>query len=309
MRAFKYLPPERTDILVNQCIRFTQPKYLNDPFEFLPFISRVMDVEDAHNLYSQQIEPILNEHGNRKPTIEDIPVKFRSQIPDEIIEQITKLTINEALAGMPAVHPKNLVPNIFSSHNSTGYSSAIRDKWQDMFGVLSLASIHDNITMWSHYSLNHSGFVIEFDLTNTFFDRRHKETDLIRCVRKIRYESNRPNIKLYDSTLSDQELLNFLVESILLTKSTHWTYEEELRMISYLKETDQVLELGNQTIHLNRFEPSAIRAVYLGVNINSDTRDKIIATLKEQRYQHVKLFQGILNPSLYKIDFSLWDTQ
>ena len=80
-------------------------------------------------------------------------------------------------------------------------------------------------------------------------------------------------------------------------------------MISYLKETDQVLELGNQTIHLNRFEPSAIRAVYFGVNINSDTRDKIVATLKEQRYQHVKLFQGVLNPSLYKIDFFVWDTQ
>jgi hypothetical protein len=309
MNAFKYLPPDRTDILVNQCIRFTQPKYLNDPFEFLPFISRVMDEDDAHNLYSQLIEPVLNEHGDRKLTIEDIPIEFRSQIPDDIVNQITNLTINEALAGMPAIHPKNLIPNIFSSHNPTGYSSAIRDKWQDMFGVLSLASIHDNITMWSHYSLNHSGFVIEFDLANTFFDRRQKETDLIRCVRKVKYESNRPNIKLYDSTLSERELLNFLVESILLTKSTHWTYEEELRMISYLKETDHVLELGNQTIHLNRFEPSAIRTVYFGVNINSDTRDKIIATLKEQRYQHVKLFQGALNPSLYKIDFFVWNTQ
>ncbi len=268
-----------------------------------------MDVEDAHDLYSGHIEPVLIEQGNRNPTIEDIPVEFRSQIPDEIIKKITTLTINEALAGVPAIHPKNLIPNIFSSRNPTGYSTAIRDKWQDMFGVLSLASIHDNITMWSHYSLNHSGFVIEFDLTNTFFDRRQKETDLIRCVRKVKYESNRPDIKLYDSTLSERELLNFLVESILLTKSTHWTYEGELRMISYLKETDQVLELGNQAIHLNRFDPSVIRAVYFGVNISSETRNKIVATLKEQRYQHVKLFQGVLNPSLYKIDFFLWDTQ
>lgn len=306
MRAFKYLPPERTDILVNQCIRFTQPKYLNDPLEFLPFISQIMDVEDASNVYSQQIEPVLNEYGNRKLTIEDIPIEFRSQIPNEVIEQITKLTINEALAGMPAVHPKNLIPNIFSSRNQTGYSIAARDRWQDMFGVLSLASIHDNITMWSHYSLNHSGFVIEFDLSNTFFDRRQKETDLIRCVRKVKYESNRPNIKLYDSTLPELELLNLLVESILLTKSRHWAYEEELRMITNLKETDQVLELGNQTIHLNRFEPSAVRAVYFGVNISSDTRDRIIATLTEQRYQHVNFFQGVLNPSLYKIDFLVW---
>lgn len=283
--------------------------YLNDPFEFLPFISRVMDAEDAHSLYSQQIEPILNEYGNRLLTVEDIPIEFRSQIPDEMIEQITKLTINEALAGLPAVHPKNLIPNIFSSHNPMGYSTVMRDKWQDMFGVLSLASIHDNITMWSHYSSNHSGFVIEFDLRNTFFDRRQKEADLIRCVRKVKYESNRPNIKLYDSSLSEPELLNFLVDSILLTKSIHWKYEEEWRMISYLKETDKILDLGNQTVHLNKFDSSAIRAVYCGVSINPDIRDKIIAILKEQRYAHVKLFQGNLNPSLYKIDFSLLDSQ
>lgn len=142
---------------------------------------------------------------------------------------------------------------------------------------------------------------------NTFFDRRQKETDLIRCVRKVKYESNRPDIKLYDSTLSEQELLSSLVDSILLTKSDHWMYEEELRMVSYLKETDQILTLGDQTIHLNKFDPSAIRAVYCGVSIKPEIRDKIIAILKEERYQHVELFQGALNPSLYKIDFSLCD--
>lgn len=162
--------------------------------------------------------------------------------------------------------------------------------------------------MWSHYSSNHSGFVIEFDLTNTFFDRRQKEADLIRCVRKVKYESNRLDIKLYDSSLSERELLSSLVGSILLTKSDHWMYEEELRMISYLKETDHVLTLGDQTIHLNKFDSSAVRAVYCGVNIKSDAKDKIIAILKEERYQRVKLFQGALNPSLYQIDFSLSDT-
>lgn len=35
---------------------------------------------------------------------------------------------------------------------------------------------------------------------------------------------------------------------------------------------------------------SAIRAVYFGVNTNSDTRDRIIATLQEQRYSHDSRF-------------------
>jgi hypothetical protein len=306
MNAFKYLSPERTDVLLNQYIRFTQAKYLNDPFEFLPFISRVMDVEDANNFYTQQIEPILAEYGNQDITIEDIPIEFRSQIPDEVVKQIATLTINKAFNLAPEFHPKNLIPSIFASHRHISYAAAIRDKWQDIFGILSLASAYDNITMWSHYSSNHSGFVIEFDLTNTFFDRRKKENDLIRCVKKVKYESNRPNIKLYDSNLPETELLSFLADSILLTKSTHWESEQELRMISDLKETDQVLELGNQIVHLNRFESTAIRAVYCGVNIDTHVRNKIIAILEEPRYVHVKLFQGVLNQSQYRIDFSLW---
>ncbi len=46
MNAFKYLTPERIDVLENQQIRFSQVKHLNDRFEFLPFISRIMDEGD-----------------------------------------------------------------------------------------------------------------------------------------------------------------------------------------------------------------------------------------------------------------------
>jgi hypothetical protein len=37
MRLFKYVNASRTDILKNQCIRFSQQYALNDPFESLPF--------------------------------------------------------------------------------------------------------------------------------------------------------------------------------------------------------------------------------------------------------------------------------
>ena len=36
-------------------------------------------------------------------------------------------------------------------------------KWNSIIGLFSLSSVSDNILMWSHYSLNHSGFVIGFD--------------------------------------------------------------------------------------------------------------------------------------------------
>lgn len=49
------MPPERIDVLKNQEIRFTQVQYLKDPFEFHPFISRLMDRDDATYIYHTQL--------------------------------------------------------------------------------------------------------------------------------------------------------------------------------------------------------------------------------------------------------------
>ena len=37
MSIYKYIPPERIDILQNNHIRFTQPSAFNDPFEAFPY--------------------------------------------------------------------------------------------------------------------------------------------------------------------------------------------------------------------------------------------------------------------------------
>ncbi len=45
MLVYKYLSPERIDVLENGCIRFTQPLELNDPFESLPNTLKVAEQE------------------------------------------------------------------------------------------------------------------------------------------------------------------------------------------------------------------------------------------------------------------------
>ncbi len=40
---YKYVVPERIDILQNGLIRFTQPMYFNDPFELYPSIKNFTD--------------------------------------------------------------------------------------------------------------------------------------------------------------------------------------------------------------------------------------------------------------------------
>lgn len=307
MKAFKYIPPERIDIIKNQEVRFTQVQDLNDPFEFLPFISRLMDVKDATYIYHTYISPLIDQLGDQKILLENIPGDLRATIPKHLLEWIGTLTIKDALSLSPEFHPQNILANILpmdSVKSNTNFASVIRNKWNDMFGVLSLTSINDNITMWSHYAANHSGYVIEFDTSDRFFNKKIKTDDPIRHVREVRYEEKRPDIKIYDSSMNELEMLDFLAEKILLTKSRHWEYEKELRMISNLKETDRVVQSANQCIHLNCFESAAITSIYLGVNVEPLFRDNLTRILQENRYAHVKLFQGSLNPTEYKIEFN-----
>lgn len=303
MDAFKYLSPARTDVLKNQEIRFTQIKYLNDPFEFLPHISQIMEGTDADFLYQRYLAPSLEKVGDRKLSMDDIPEEFRSLITSELTEQVFNLKIKEVLALMPSIDPKNLIPAIFairSDGKGINYSTAIRDSWQEKFGVLSLSGVNDSITMWSHYSRDHSGFVIKFDSEDSFFNRKRSANDPIRTLHEVSYETVRPNIKLYDATLAEEELLAFLAEKILLTKSIEWAYEKELRMVVPLNEI--AAKSGND-VYLQYFDASAIKAVYLGVNIDRTRRDEITAILAEPRYRHVQLYSASLSPRHYKIHF------
>ena len=46
MAVYKYVSPERIDVLQNCRVRYTQPRYLNDPFELRPHFSDLMGREE-----------------------------------------------------------------------------------------------------------------------------------------------------------------------------------------------------------------------------------------------------------------------
>jgi hypothetical protein len=54
MSLYKYVPPERLDVLRNLRIRFTQPGAQNDPFEFRPLVRRFRRSEVARQLLSEK---------------------------------------------------------------------------------------------------------------------------------------------------------------------------------------------------------------------------------------------------------------
>src|SRR5882762_64340 len=59
MILYKYLQPERLDVLSNKTIRFTQPGGFNDPFEFRPQIENAASKEEIKASVEKNWEKLL----------------------------------------------------------------------------------------------------------------------------------------------------------------------------------------------------------------------------------------------------------
>jgi len=107
-------------------------------------------------------------------------------------------------------------------------------KWNAVIGLFSLSSIPDNILMWSHYALNHSGFAVGFD-TKSFASDYDFE-----YIEPINYQTSYPTISGLDDGTTQFHKKFFY-------KSNLWSYEKEWRIsINHIKK--RIIKLKTETI-------------------------------------------------------------
>jgi hypothetical protein len=159
--------------------------------------------------------------------------------------------------------------------------------------------------MWGHYGNAHKGVCLGFDASYAPFS----------TAKPINYSSERPAIPLTESTLLNEAVS----DSILLTKSPHWKYEEEWRSIKrpvrddeknfYRQailageaEEDEVAELlASEGGHGQyEFEPHALRRVILGARVDSGQRLAIKSLIATKPW--IKLYQAELDRKYFVIN-------
>mgnify|MGYP000919457495 CR=1 FL=1 len=125
MKLYKYLTPERIDVLLNATIRFSQAEVWNDPFEFQPF-------------YQDHIEknPLIQLHNFSKI--------------------ITNYTKNGIISTKKQIDAYEYERKRITKHDIYKFLNK-------KLLALSLTEEKENLLMWSHYSNNHTGFVIELN--------------------------------------------------------------------------------------------------------------------------------------------------
>ncbi len=279
MPLFKYVPLERLDILKNQEIRYTQPGALNDPFEMSVFLEYLIEPGE----FEARISANLPDFAAKE--YEKLPPEQRARIPlADFLSRATAATP----AALPVMYQamQRLVPFV---------RAQLRRVDSEM-GVLSLTATADNLLMWSHYAAQHRGMVIEFDERHPIFHERRTEQDDFRHLRPVVYSGTMPAITLD----------NFDVVDFILTKSSEWAYEREVRILKALSDSKRSISsiAPEYDIYLFDMPSTAVKRVILGARTTPSEHELVYTTIMEaQHLRHIAVQLATLNDRTFGLTF------
>jgi len=149
-------------------------------------------------------------------------------------------------------------------------------------GVASFASHPDNLLMWSHYAGSHNGICIELSAT----DESH--VDFISRAQPVQYRHEYPIVNFYMTNKVEKALAH------VLTKSEHWSYEHEWRIIVDSNAEDRFISLPD----------GLISEVFLGTRITDNNRRLILETVSSAAIAgKLRVSQAIVTSDAYELRF------
>jgi len=276
MRLYKYLHPNRIDVLRKLRIRFSSPNVLNDPFELKPVLTGLASNSVLLDHLHEGLPELLVAEYDK------LPIEVRSVISLEQFQAKIQEFIPNAEQTM-LIMAEMATPVI---------QQQLGEKVCDAIGILCLTTSPDNLLMWAHYADAHRGFLIEFDSESSFFHQQRSENDEFGCLREVRYQQDRPNI-----FMSEIEAIH-----VFLTKGLVWRYEAEWRMLQPLSSAEAVLDDESGKVHLFEFPGHAIKSLILGSRM-SDSNKRAIqeATQMNSDLNHVSIRHAAISQNEYKI--------
>lgn len=266
---YKYLSPERIDVLESGMIRFTQPSCFNDPFESLPYVKQVcsdevieqiaalFSDEDTYNMFfSKEEEPYQNFNNARNNFLKD---------------------------------PESFKANLLGKHFDL--NAGMQEFWSSIIGIgiLSLSEDDDNLTMWSHYAKDHTGFLIGFN------SEKKITSKIYRSPRRVRYLYKRPQIILIKDSFDPKQILDGWLD-LIYTKSKEWSNENEWRQVHLLENAS---DIKNHDIYLFKYNRESVEEIILGCRMDPKVETQI---LKDVEGWNVKVFKMKLDEENYFLD-------
>lgn len=141
-------------------------------------------------------------------------------------------------------------------------------------GVACFLPNPNNLLLWAHYSDSHKGVCLRFDIT--------KDENLFATTFAVKYSKDYPHFDYL--TERDQ-----LVNKAMLTKSIHWKYEDEIRVLK--------TKPGNHP-----FAKECLKEIIFGCNADPKEIIKIRKVVSNANYPNLKLRQVKLKNNEYDVE-------
>lgn len=184
-----------------------------------------------------------------------------------------------------------------------GTLSNFSEKLSPYFAVLSLSRCRDNILMWSHYANNHSGFVVGFDSSNSFFDPAKDKA--IDGLRPVIYSNERAVVPKNGFELFNETEMREANQYLFFTKSADWEYEQEMRILADPGSAERRIARENEAdICLFSFPRDAVKEIVIGARMPTESLERSVK-LWQKTYSQAELYLASLNPTKFSVDVKL----
>ena len=282
MIFYKYLPPERIDILQNRLIRFTQPNALNDPFEAKPHFHAPATREGFASAFADTIRqaPLIWEH----------------------CRLVTQTNLDQRAFTDKVERDPDYAEQLYKRVPQSDLRTYARKRTYELcnvIGILSLSETPDNLLMWSHYAEDHTGFVLMLDGSDDFF---RGDNPLLGFAKPepVQYKLERPSTTIEEVTMSE----------IFFTKGSDWQYEKEWRYLKYLNDADErCKDANNLDANIFWLPPKCIVGVILGGYRSKELENKIVALRRDDpEFKHLQIQQAGASTTRYQLQIKEIET-
>jgi hypothetical protein len=280
---FKYVSPERVDVIKTLQIRFTQPSQFNDPFDVLPCIDWRVD--------GKQIDQAADQVERRR---------FRSYALRLEREGRTPVAF-EDFKDIQARHNRRRIEELRDPARFKEIATAWNQRWWDRVGILSLSAAEKSLLMWAHYTGSHEGMLVEFDPKHPFFSPPGKTPGVdFGTTVEVVYSKARPRVGFGDAAGDAAATL-----LTLNTKSEDWAYEKEWRVFQLLEKSDAKVVGAAETVHLFNLPPTSMKRVVVGCRMDAARRAELIRALRtNSNLSHVQVCEARLDTDCFGLTYT-----
>lgn len=209
------------------------------------------------------------------------PFECKPRISLDSSKQELRRYADHVFRNLPSTQRKAKVRDVVGSRAAraqSDFASVTRQLDQALdtrVGIFCLTAKHDNILMWSHYAKSHTGCCVQFDLG--------AGDPVLGQALPVHYQEKCPVVR----PIVQNGFASFA--PTFLTKSVHWSYEEEGRVV------DLVRGQGARSL-----QPAAVSGIILGARM-SEADETLIREWAAARIAPIRIARAQLGKYKYEV--------